>query len=114
MSELGKEEPTMERDGAQDLRSLGLGEGSTWSFLDSRCRDLGVVEMGRSDVLAFHRLVDILLFFVESKNFRVKLYLRDIRVSDINLLLVTVLLFGENRDPLPREMHTQCIHTHTS
>lgn len=70
MSELGKEEPTMERDGAQDLRSLGLGEGSTWSFLDSRCRDLGVVEMGRSDVLAFHRLVDILLFFCRIEEFQ--------------------------------------------
>lgn len=37
-----------------------------------------VVERGRGDVLAFHGFIDILLFFVESKNFRVKLDLRDI------------------------------------
>lgn len=79
MSELERVEATMERGGAQmNLRSLGLGKGSTWSFLDSWCHDLGVVERGRGDVLAFRGLIDILLFFVESKNFRVKLDLRDI------------------------------------
>lgn len=41
MSELEKEEVTMERDGAQmNLRSLGLGKASTWRVLASRCRDL--------------------------------------------------------------------------